>query len=411
MKNILSKIKLAKHTLSKLSNKEKSNILLDMAKTLDINRHKILQANKKDLINAKTSYLEKSLIDRLEIDNNRLDSMILSLKKISALEDPVGRILDGWVTKDNLRIEKVSIPIGVILVIYESRPNVTSDVAGLCFKSGNIIILKGGKEAKFSNEIISKLFQNTLEKHSLPKEIIYMLENNSREKIDELLKEDKYIDLIIPRGGSELINYISKNSTIPIIKHDKGLCHTYIQEDADLIKASSIVINAKCQRPSVCNSMETLLIDNNIAKNLLPKLYKLFIQNKTELVGCAKTREFLFIKEANEDDFHTEYLSNKLSIKIVANYKEAIEHIQKYGSGHSDAIITENYSIGEIFLNEVDSSSVYINASTRFTDGEAFGFGAEVGISTNRLHARGPMGLKELTTYKFKIYGQGQIKN
>lgn len=411
MKNILTKIELAKQILSQLTSKAKSIILLDMAKTLETNRDNIIKENQKDLINAKTSYLKKSLIDRLIINDNILDNMISSLRTISDLEDPIGRILNGWITKDNLKIEKVSVPIGVIFVIYESRPNVTSDVVGLCFKSGNTIILKGGKEANFSNQIISKLLQDVLVKHNLPKEIIYILEDSSREQVNKLLKENKYIDLIIPRGGSKLIDYISKNTTIPIIKHDKGLCHTYIHQDADLLKASSIVVNAKCQRPSVCNAMETLLVDKNIAKNLLPKLYKLFIQNKTELLGCSKTREFLFIKEATENDFYTEYLENKLSIKIVDNYQEAIKHIQKYGSQHSDAIITENYSIGEIFLNQIDSSSVYINASTRFSDGEAFGFGAEVGISTNRLHARGPMGLKELTTYKFKIYGNGQIRN
>ena len=411
MKNILLKIQSAKNIISQLSQKKKTLILLDMAKTLDENRGKIFKENRKDLINAKTSYLEKSLIDRLKIDDKILNSMILSLETIAKLEDPVGKVLEGWLTEDNLRIEKVSIPIGVIFVIYESRPNVTSDVAGLCFKSGNIIILKGGKEANFSNQIISKLLQNVLEMHNLPKEIIYMLEDISKVAVNKLLKENKYIDLIIPRGGSKLINFINDNSNIPIIKHDKGLCHTYIHQDADFIKASSIVVNAKCQRPSVCNAMETLLVDSNIAKSLLPKLYKLLIQNNTELVGCSKTREFIFIKEATEDDFHTEYLKNKLSIKVVDHYEEAIEHISKYGSGHSDAIITENYSVGEIFLNSVDSSSVYINASTRFTDGNAFGFGAEVGISTNRLHARGPMGLKELTIYKFKIYGNGQIKD
>jgi glutamate-5-semialdehyde dehydrogenase len=318
--------------------------------------------------------------------------------------------LEGWVNDDNLRIEKVSVPIGVIGVIYESRPNVTSDVAALCFKSGNVAILKGGKEAENSNRAIAKILQSVLEKNNLPKEIISLLPDSSREGVAKLIKEDSFVDLIVPRGGEGLIHYISQNSSVPVVKHDKGLCHTYIHKDADQTKAINIALNAKCQRPGVCNAMETLIIDREIAKKLLPSIYKTFIDAGTKLKGCAITREFIFIDRATDNDFNTEYLSNQLNIKVVNDIDEAISHITKYGSGHSEAIITENYTMAEKFLDIIDAACVYVNASTRFTDGGVFGFGAEVGISTNKLHARGPMGINELTTYKFKIYGNGQTR-
>ncbi len=336
--------------------------------------------------------------------------MAQSLVDIASLKEPVGRVLDGWINSDNLRIEKVSVPIGVVGVIYESRPNVTSDVAGLCFKSGNVAILKGGKEAENSNRAIADILQRVLEDNGLPKEIISLLPDSSREGVAKLIKEDRYVDLIVPRGGEGLIRYISKNSSVPVVKHDKGLCHTYIHKDADPNKAISIAINAKCQRPGVCNAMETLIIDKPIAKKILPPLYKAFIDQGTKLKGCATTREYIFIELATDSDFDTEYLANCLNIKVVDGVDEAIEHITKFGSQHSEAIVTENYTVAEKFLNLVDAACVYVNASTRFTDGGVFGFGAEVGISTNKLHARGPMGINELTTYKFKIYGNGQTR-
>jgi glutamate-5-semialdehyde dehydrogenase len=410
MQTFLAKAKSSMSVVATLESKRKNRILNEMADALISNSTYILQANAKDMEAAKANQLDSALQDRLLLDGNRLEGVAQSLRDIAALREPVGRILDGWVTDDNIRIEKVSVPIGVIGVIYESRPNVTSDVAGLCFKSGNVAILKGGKEAEHSNQAIAKVLQDILIKNSLPKEIISLLPDSSREGVAKLIREDAYVDLIVPRGGEALISYISRNSSVPVVKHDKGLCHTYIHRDASHQKAINIAINAKCQRPGVCNAMETLIIDKQIAKALLPSIYKAFVDEGTKLKGCATTREFIFVDPATDDDFHTEYLSNQLNIKVVEGIEEAIAHIQKYGSGHSEAIITENYSAAEMFMNVIDASCVYVNASTRFTDGGAFGFGAEVGISTNKLHARGPMGVNELTTYKFKLYGNGQIR-
>ena len=301
-------------------------------------------------------------------------------------------------------------PIGVVGVIYESRPNVTSDVAALCFKSGNVAILKGGKEAEHSNFAIAKVLQSVLSKNNLPVELISLLPDSSREGVAKLIKEDAYVDLIVPRGGEGLIRYISQNSSVPVVKHDKGLCHTYIHANANLNKAVEIALNAKCQRPGVCNAMETLLVDKAVAKDILPALYKRFVDAGTKLKGCAATKQFIFIDSATDEDYNTEYLANELNIKIVEGVDAAIAHITHYGSGHSEAIVTENHSVAEKFLDTIDAACVYVNASTRFTDGGAFGFGAEVGISTNKLHARGPMGINELTTYKFKIYGSGQVR-
>ncbi len=305
----------------------------------------------------------------------------------------------------------MTVPIGVIGVIYESRPNVTSDVGALCFKSGNVAILKGGKEAEYSNQVIAKVLQEVLEKNGLPKEIISLLPDSSREGVSNLIKMDKYVDLIVPRGGEGLIRYISQNASVPVVKHDKGLCHTYIHQDADLDKAVAIAVNAKCQRPGVCNAMETLLVDRAVADEALPRLYAAFNAEETELRGDAEVQEIIGVEPATAEDFDTEYLANILSIKAVEGLDEAIEHITRYGSGHSEAIITENYTAAEKFLDRIDAACVYVNASTRFTDGGAFGFGAEVGISTNKLHARGPMGINELTTYKYKIYGSGQVRS
>jgi glutamate-5-semialdehyde dehydrogenase len=273
-----------------------------------------------------------------------------------------------------------------------------------------VAILKGGKEAENSNQAIAKVLQTVLVNNQLPKEIISLLPDSSREGVAKLIKEDEFVDLIVPRGGEALIKYISRNSSVPVVKHDKGLCHTYIHVDANPKKAISIALNAKCQRPGVCNAMETLIIDRKIAKSILPSLYRAFVDSGTKLRGCLRTREFIFIDHATDEHFNTEYLANELNIKVVEGIDEAIEHITKYGSGHSEAIITENYSASEKFMRVVDAACIYVNASTRFTDGGAFGFGAEVGISTNKLHARGPMGINELTTYKFKIYGNGQTR-
>ena len=410
MREFLARAKACTQTIATLDGKTKNRILNEMAEALLANCSVIVAANKLDMEAGKKSKLEASLLDRLLLDDKRVEAIAQSLREISGLKEPVGRVLEGWVNDDNLRIEKVSVPIGVVAVIYESRPNVTSDVAALCFKSGNVAILKGGKEAENSNKAIATVLQEVLVKNKLAKEMISLLPDATREGVAKLIKEDEFVDLIVPRGGEALIKFISKNSSVPVVKHDKGLCHTYIHRDASHSKAISIAINAKCQRPGVCNSMETLLIDKEIAKVLLPGLYKAFVDAGTKIKGCLATREFIFVDPATDRDFNTEYLANILNIKVVSGIEEAMQHITKYGSGHSEAIITENYSAAEIFMNAVDAACVYVNASTRFTDGGAFGFGAEVGISTNKLHARGPMGINELTTYKFKIYGNGQVR-
>ena len=410
MEEFLKKAKKSSSIAATLSSKVKKDVLNQMADALLKNRDFIIEENAKDMQNAKENNLNSAMVDRLLLDNKRVEAMAKSLKEIAMLKEPVGRVLDGWWTDDNIRIEKVSVPIGVIGVIYESRPNVTADVGALCFKSGNVAILKGGKEAEYSNRAIAKVLQDVLEANSLPKEIISLLPDSSREGVDYLIKQDKYVDLIVPRGGEGLIRYVSTNATVPVVKHDKGLCHTYIEASANLDMAIKIAINAKCDRPGVCNAMETLIVDKAIAKEALPKLKDAFDKMGTELRADSEALEFIEAKEATDEDFDTEYLANILSIKIVDGLDEAIEHIQKYGSGHSEAIITQDYLKAEEFLNRVDAATVYVNASTRFTDGGAFGFGAEVGISTNKLHARGPMGINELTTYKYKIYGTGQIR-
>ncbi len=410
MKTFLQKAKDASRVVATLEPKRKKKILFDMADKLEKHYEEILKANKLDMTKGRKDELSKALLDRLFLNKERVFAMANGIREIATLKEPVGRVLDGWVNKDNLKIEKVSVPIGVIGVIYESRPNVTSDTAALCFKSGNGCILKGGKEAKESNSAIAKLLEQVLEENSIPKEAIMLLPDYSREGVSKLIKMDEFVDLIIPRGGEKLIRFISENATVPVIKHDKGLCHIFIDKKADIKKAIDITVNAKVQRPGVCNALETLLVNEEISKDILPLLKEEFDKHSTLLKGCEKTREIISIKEATEEDWDIEYLDNILSIKVVDGLDEAIEHIQKHSSFHSEAIITEDYSVAEEFMDRVDSSCVYVNASTRFTDGGEFGFGAEVGISTSKLHARGPMGINDLTTYKYKIYGNGQTR-
>ena len=410
MTEVLQKVKEASRKIATLNGNIKRKVLKQMADALVENTKIIIQENKKDLNYAKENNLSSALIDRLLLDKKRVASMATALKNIASLKDPVGRVIEGWVLDNGLRIEKVKIPIGVIGIIYESRPNVTSDAAGLCFMSGNACILKGGKEAMHSNIAIINILQDVLEKNNLPKVSVSLLPDYSREGVYKLIQEDKYVDLIIPRGGEKLIKFVSENSKVPVVKHDKGLCHIYIHKDANIDEAVKISVNAKVQRPGVCNAVETLLVDGEKAHEILPLIKEIMEKEGVELRGCEKTLEIININKACEDDWNTEYLDKILSIKIVDNINDAIDHIQKYGSGHSDSIITENYSVAEEFLNKVDSACVYVNASTRFTDGGEFGFGAEVGISTNKLHARGPMGIDDLTTYKYKIYGSGQVR-
>ncbi|MBD3806603.1 glutamate-5-semialdehyde dehydrogenase [Sulfuricurvum sp.] len=374
------------------------------------NTMNIIEANALDMARAQSDNLASSLKERLMLDEKRIEAMAIAIEEIAALKDPVGRVIEGWVTEAGLKIEKVSIPIGVVGIIYESRPNVTSDTAALCFKSSNGCVLKGGKEAEHSNAVIADVLQRVLIRNNLPKELIALLPDATRDGVAKLIKMDRYVDLIVPRGGEALIRFVSQNASVPVVKHDKGLCHTYIDKDADLENAVRIALNAKVQRPGVCNAMETLLVDAPIAKMILPILKEAFDREHTLLKGCEQTREVIGIDKASEEDFDTEYLANILNIKVVEGVEGAISHIVRYGSGHSEAILTENITTAERFMDAIDAAAVYVNASTRFTDGGAFGFGAEVGISTNKLHARGPMGVEGLTTYKYKIYGKGQIR-
>ena len=410
MKEFLQKAKESSRVVATLSTAIKNRTLLEFADALEENSFFIIEENIKDMKLAKQLDLSSAMQDRLYLNDSRIQDMANAIRQIASQTEPVGRVLDGWLTKDNLNIQKVSIPIGVIAIIYESRPNVTSDTAALCFKSGNVCVLKGGKEAENSNKAIAKIIQDVLEKNNLPKEIVSLLPDSSREGVAKLIVEDKYVDLIVPRGGEALIKFITQNSSIPVIKHDKGVCHTFIDKDANATKSINIVVNAKCQRPSAWNSLETLLVHEEIASYILPGIQEELSANGTILKGCPKTLEYIKIAPAKEEDFYIEYLENILNIKVVENLNEAIEHISKHGSGHSEAILSENYTAINKFLNEVDAACVYANASTRFTDGGEFGLGAEVGISTNKLHSRGPMGINDLTTFKYKIYGQGQVR-
>jgi glutamate-5-semialdehyde dehydrogenase len=410
MEKILQKVKEASRVVATLKGGVKRKILREMADAIEKNRDYLMEENEKDLQYARQANLSPALVDRLLLNEKRIKGMADALRQIASLKDPVGRVIDGWTLDNGLRIEKVKIPIGVIGIIYESRPNVTSDAGGLCFMSGNAVILKGGKEAKNSNVAIIQVLQKVLEENGLPKEIISLIPDYSREGVKWLIQQDKYLDLIIPRGGEMLIRFVTENSKVPVVKHDKGVCHTYIHKDANLKKGVKIAINAKVQRPGVCNAMETLLVDVDVAEKFLKELKQYMEEEGVELRGCEITRQYIDTKPATEEDWETEYLDKILAVRVVNGIEEAIRHINRYGSGHSDAIVTENYSVASKFLNEVDSACVYLNASTRFTDGGEFGFGAEVGISTNRLHARGPMGIDDLTTYKYVILGNGQIR-
>ena len=410
MIQFLEESKKISSVIANLSTEVKNSVLLQMADALEIHCDYIIMHNNQDIKAGEQSNLSAALMDRLLLTGDRVKAMSDAIREIAALKEPVGRTLDGWIAENGLNIQKVSVPIGVIGIIYESRPNVTSDTAALCFKSGNVCVLKGGKEAEHSNKAITAVLQDVLTKNKLSQHAIALLPDYTRAGVDNLIKQDKYVDLIIPRGGEALIAHVSQNASVPVVKHDKGLCHIYIDKNADAQMAINIAINAKCQRPGVCNSMETLLVHKEIATLILPPLHEAFVQENTDLRGCDFTRKLIDIKCATMEDYDTEYLANTLAIKIVKDVKEAVEHISRHGSGHSESIISENYTAVNYFLDNVDAAAVYANASTRFTDGGAFGFGAEVGISTSKLHARGPMGINDLTTYKFKILGNGQVR-
>ncbi len=371
----------------------------------------IKQQNQLDLQAGEKRGLDNALLDRLELTDVRINAMAEGLIQVCSLADPVGEMTDLETRPSGIQVGKMRVPIGVILIIYESRPNVTADAAALCIKSGNVTILRGGSEALNSNQSIAKCIHKGLQKAELSKEIVQVITTVDREAVTELLHVNDCIDIVIPRGGKGLISKIMQESRIPLIKHLDGVCHVYIHDDADIEMAINIAFNSKAQRFGVCNAMETLLVDKNIAKNILPDLQKIFMGKKVELRGCEETCKILNnITSATEDDWYAEYLGPILAVKIVDGVSQAIQHIEKYGSHHTDSIVTNNKVIAQKFLREVDSSSVMINASTRFADGFEYGLGAEIGISTDKLHARGPVGLEGLTTQKFIVLGDGNIR-
>ncbi|MBI3398401.1 MAG: glutamate-5-semialdehyde dehydrogenase [Deltaproteobacteria bacterium] len=389
----------------------KNNALLKMADGLLKNADTIKAANAKDLKTAEGKGLSKAMLDRLTITDKVLKTMADGIKEVANLPDPVGEITRMWKRPNGLLVGRMRIPLGVIGIIYEARPNVTADAAALCLKSGNAVILRGGSEAINSNLAIAKVLQDACKKEGVPDTAIQVIPTTEREAVLEMLKLEEYIDLIIPRGGEGLIRFVAENSRIPVIKHYKGVCHIFVDESADLDMAGKICLNAKVQRPGVCNAMESLLVHKNIAKEFLPRMGKKYQDVNVELRGCDETRKILpYAKPAAEEDWSAEYLDLILAVKVVKDMDEAIAHIAKYGSLHTESIITKDYSNSQRFLREVNSSTVLVNASTRFSDGFQLGLGAEIGISTTKIHAFGPMGLEELTTQKFIIYGDGQVR-
>ena len=411
---ILQKAKLARTASRKLgilSTEIKNNAILKMADDLERGIARIVEANKEDQDNAQKQKRTKAFIDRLFLNEERIKDIASGLREIVKLPDPVGEVVKMWKRPNGMQVGKIRVPLGVIGVIYESRPGVTADAAVLCLKSGNSIILRGGSEAINSNRAIAGILSNAAVSCGIPNGAIQIIEITDREAVTELLKLDKYIDIIIPRGGEELIRMVKENSTIPVIRHDKGLCHTYVDGEADLEMAEKICFNAKVQRPGVCNAMETLLVNKNIADRFLPSMIEKYKKAGVEIRGCKRTKEIVKnIEDAKEEDWNTEYLDLILSVKVVDSIDNAISHIAEYGSGHSEAIVTNNYSNAQKFLKEVDASSVFVNASTRLADGNQYGLGAEMGISTQKLHCRGPMGLEDLTVLKYIVYGDGQIR-
>lgn len=405
------KAKEASYELSNASTNAKNDALLFMAEELINEKVSILKANEIDVENAKANGMSEAMLDRLSLNEDRINGMADGLKELIGLQDPIGEVISMWQRPNGLQIGQKRVPLGVIGIIYEARPNVTCDAAGLCLKSGNTVILRGGSDAINSNKEIVRVLIKGLEKAGLPKECVQLIEDTSRQVATDMMKLNEYIDVLIPRGGAGLIQSVVKNSTVPVIETGTGNCHIYVDESADFNIAKNIAVNAKASRPSVCNAAEKLLINENIAEEFLPIAVKVLREAGVVLRGDEKAQAIIDdIEKANDEDWGKEYLDYVMAVKIVKDVDEAINHINKYGTGHSEAIITESYKNSQKFLQKVDAAAVYVNASTRFTDGSEFGFGAEIGISTQKLHARGPMGLKELTTIKYVIYGNGQIR-
>ncbi|MCK4375507.1 MAG: glutamate-5-semialdehyde dehydrogenase [Candidatus Brocadiae bacterium] len=390
----------------------KNEVLEGMAQNILDARDELKQQNRRDLEAGKEAGLSSAMLDRLELTDTRIEGMAGSIRKVAALKDPVGTVIDGWVRPNGLKVDRVRVPLGVICMIYESRPNVTADAAALCLKSGNAVILRGGKEALQSNLAIHRQIARACQAGGMDPRAVQLVDTPDRAVVNELLRADQYVDVVIPRGGKGLIRTVVENSTIPVIKHYEGICHTFVDETADVEMAVAICRNAKCQRPGVCNAMETLLVHREIAKGFWEEMYPVFEEEGVELRGCPACCEMMpGLRQATSEDWTTEYLDMILSVRVVRSLDEAIQHINRYGSGHSDAIVTQDLRSAQRFLDEVDSATVFVNTSTRFDDGEQLGLGAEIGISTDKLHARGPMGLEELTTYKWRIIGNGQLRS
>ena len=401
----------ASRELVLLNPRKKNTILQAMGDELDLQRQRILDANQLDMDAGREVGLSAAMLDRLRLTSVGIDGMIRGLRVVSALKDPVGSRISRWIRPNGLEIVKKRVPIGVIGIIYESRPNVTADTAALCIKTANAVILRGGKEAANSNAAIADAMVEGGRKKGLPDNAVQLIRIGDRECVRELVRMNGLVDLIIPRGGESLIRAVTEQATVPVIKHYKGVCHTYVDASANLDMALEIAVNAKCQRPGVCNAMETILVHRDAAQEFLPTFASAMQEAGVEIRGDDAARAIVAgMNPASEDDWYAEYLDLILAVRVVSSVEEAVDHINEYGSGHSDAIIAENDAAQKVFTQRVDSATVYVNASTRFTDGGEFGMGAEIGISTDKLHARGPMGLDELTTYKYVVYGKGQIR-
>ena len=411
LENIGINAKEASYELAKLNTEEKNKILVNIKKTLDHRRKEVIDANKLDIENGKKAGLSEGLIDRLLLNDERIDGMLDSIDTVIGLDDPIGEVSEMKKMPNGLEIGKRRVAIGVIAIIYEARPNVTLDCSILCLKSSNALILRGGKEAINSNMAIVNIVRDAIEEINYDKNIVQLIEDTTRESSNELMKLNEYVDMLIPRGSAGLINHVVKNSTVPVLQTGNGNCHIFVDETADIDMAIDIIENAKTQRIGVCNAMESLLVSEKVEKVFFEKLNKIIVKHNIKVYGCEKSKVFLpNINNATENEYAMEYLDYAFSMKIVKDIDEAISHIRKYSTKHSEAIITNDYNNSMKFLNLIDSSCVYVNASTRFTDGGEFGFGAEMGISTQKLHARGPVGLKELTSEKYVILGNGQIR-
>jgi glutamate-5-semialdehyde dehydrogenase len=412
MREVGQRARVAARAISRAETAAKDSALVAMAAEIERQTDALIAANQKDLEAGKAQGLDSAMLDRLELNSQRIKSMAEGLRQIALLPDPVGEITDLNYRPSGIQVGRMRVPLGVIGIIYESRPNVTADAAGLCLKSGNASILRGGSEAIHSNRAIAACIQTGLKQAGLPEDAVQVVKTTDRAAVGELIRMKEHVDVIIPRGGKSLIERISAEATIPVIKHLHGVCHVYIDDKADMDKAVKVSFNAKTQRYGTCNTMETLLVARGVASQVLPVLGKMYHEQGVELRGCEATRKILpGIKSATEEDWYTEYLAPILSIRVVENVNEAIDHIARYGSAHTDAIVTEDITHARRFLREVDSSSVMVNASTRFADGFEYGLGAEIGISTDKLHARGPVGLEGLTSVKFIVLGDGHVRS